>query len=92
MKGCSICQVGTVQPQLFKTLTFEKNKRLVLVRDVPASVCDTCGEAYLEESVAQKVMKVVAEARKRGVELEIITYNDTLLPGYQEQSSLTETH
>jgi hypothetical protein len=37
-------------------------------------VCDTCGEYYLEEPVAQKLYDQAEEAAKRRAEVEILRY------------------
>lgn len=36
----------------------------MVVNEVPADVCETCAEAYVDEDVTAQVLVVAAEARK----------------------------
>ena len=38
---------------------------VVVVRNVPALVCDSCGEQWVEDSVAEELEVLVADARSR---------------------------
>jgi hypothetical protein len=41
---------------------------------VPASVCDTCGEAYIDDGVSEELEKTINDARGRGTESLIRHY------------------
>ena len=56
------------------TVTLERGKTVVVVRDVPADVCENCGEYYLESSVAQEVYQRAEAAVARNAEVEILHY------------------
>jgi hypothetical protein len=45
------------------------------MKGVPAEVCDTCAEYYLDNAVAQKVYMQAEEAVKRHAEVEIVRYS-----------------
>ena len=51
---CVLCKNGTTRRGTV-TVTLERGKTVVVVRDVPADVCENCGEYYLDSSVAQEV-------------------------------------
>jgi len=70
---CVICKTGETQPGS-ATVTLHQGETTVVVKGVPAEVCDTCGEYYLEEQVAQKLYAQAQEAAKRNVEVEILRY------------------
>jgi hypothetical protein len=46
----------------------------VVVRDVPADVCENCGEYYLDSPVAQEVYQRAEAAVARNAEVEILRY------------------
>jgi YgiT-type zinc finger domain-containing protein len=56
------------------TVTLERGKTVVVVRDVPADVCENCGEYYLDSTVAQEVYRRAEAAVARNAEVEIVRY------------------
>jgi len=44
--NCLICKTGTTQ-QGTTTVTLERDTTVIVIKDVPAQVCDNCGEYYL---------------------------------------------
>lgn len=71
--NCVVCKVGNIVKDKRTTLKFEKNGRILLIKDVQADVCDTCGEAYLDKETTAKVMSKVRLSLQNDVELEILT-------------------
>jgi len=55
-------------------VTLQRGETIVVTKNVPADVCENCGEYYLSDSVADKVMARAEEAAKNGVEVEILRY------------------
>ncbi len=55
-------------------MTLQRGETIVVTKNVPADVCENCGEYYLSESVTNKVMARAEEAVKNGAELEILRY------------------
>ncbi len=55
-------------------MTLQRGETIVVTKNVPADVCENCGENYLSDSVAEKVMARAEEAVKNGVEVEILRY------------------
>ncbi len=47
---------------------------LVVVRSVPATVCEVCGEDFIEDKVAAVLEKLVDEARKHQRTIEVMHY------------------
>ena len=56
------------------TVTLERGKTVVVVRDVPADVCENCGGCYLDSSVAEEVYRWAEAAVARNAEVEILHY------------------
>ena len=42
--------------------------------EVPARVCDNCGEDYLSEDMSTRIYALAEEAVKRKVEVEVLHY------------------
>ena len=70
---CVLCKNGTTRRGTV-TVTLERGKTVVIVRDVPADVCENCGEYYLDSSVAQEVYQRAKAAVARNAEVEILHY------------------
>ena len=71
--NCPICKSGDTVAG-YTTLTFEKASATVVVKGVPANICDNCGEAFVAEEIARKVHTVVNTEFKKGIELEVVHY------------------
>lgn len=56
------------------TVTLQRQQTVVVIKDVPAQVCQDCGEYYLNESVTRRVYQQAEDAVKRHAEMEIIRY------------------
>ena len=71
--NCLICKTGTTQ-QGTTTVTLERDTTVIVIKDVPAQVCDNCGEYYLSEEVSSRIYALAEEAVKRKVEIEVLHY------------------
>lgn len=67
---CVICKNGHTENGLV-TVTLEKNGSIILIKNVPAMICNNCGDYYLSEETTKAVLKLGKSAMKKGVELEI---------------------
>jgi len=70
---CLICKTGETNPGT-TTVTLERDSTVVVIKDVPAQVCDNCGEYYLSEDVSARIYALAEEAVKRKVEVEVLHY------------------
>lgn len=55
-----------------------KGNGIIIIKDVPANVCDQCGEYYVDTQTAIKLEEIVEELRKNRAEVLIINYNEML--------------
>jgi YgiT-type zinc finger domain-containing protein len=65
---CLHCPTGETGPGT-KTATLERGSTIVIVRSVPATVCDTCGEATYSAEITDELLRLLDEAVARGIEL-----------------------
>jgi YgiT-type zinc finger domain-containing protein len=70
---CVICQHGRTKPGI-TTVTLQRGESILIVKGVPADICDDCAEYYLSEAVTEKLLAQVEAALKAGAELEILRY------------------
>lgn len=71
--NCLICKHGTAKPS-HTTVTLQRGTCTVIFKEVPADVCENCGEYYLDESVTRELERRAQIAVKNGVEVEILSY------------------
>lgn len=73
MMKCKICKTGEFKPGI-TTVTLERDNTVIVIKDVPAQVCDNCGEYYLAEDVSARIYDLAEEAVERKVEVEVMHY------------------
>ena len=70
---CVICKQAETQPGT-ATVTLERDGMTLVIKGVPARVCPNCGEEYVEESVAERLLSITESAAKAGVQVDIRHY------------------
>ncbi len=45
-----------------------------VVRNVKATICSQCGEEWIDNKTAQELEKVVSEARRKRLQVEVTTF------------------
>ncbi|MEH2220335.1 MAG: type II toxin-antitoxin system MqsA family antitoxin [Nostoc sp.] len=73
MMRCVICKHGETKPGLV-TVTLERDECIIVLKKVPAEICDNCGEYYLSDAVTEQVLEKAESAINNGAELEILRY------------------
>ena len=70
---CLVCKFGETEPG---TITYNLNSdaMTLVVKNVPADVCDACGEGYLGREVSEELHAIVEGAKKSGVEFMVRKY------------------
>lgn len=70
---CVICKNG--QTSLGETtVTLERNGTTLVFKSVPAQVCTTCGEDYVDEQTAGRLLAEADRAANTGVQVEIRSF------------------
>ena len=70
---CVICRQGNVRPGV-TTVTLEPGGVTLVIKQVPARVCDTCGETYVDEDAAQRLLGIAEEVAGSGVQVDVREY------------------
>jgi YgiT-type zinc finger domain-containing protein len=70
---CVICKHGETSTG-FTTVTLQRGDHTHIIKNVPAEICDNCGEYYLSDDVATRLYRQAEQSLKRGTEVEIGNY------------------
>lgn len=57
------------------TFTADLGSGVVVVRSVPATVCNQCGADWIDDKVAKQLEGIVDDARKKGLQVEVIAFS-----------------
>lgn len=72
---CPICggskQSGTT------TVTVDYSTGILVVRNVPATICSQCGEEWIDDPVAKQLELMTQEARAGRKEVEVLDFAQT---------------
>jgi len=67
---CVICKHGETRAGK-TTVTLERGGAALVVKGVPARICDNCGEAYVDEEITRQLLRATEEALKAGVQVDV---------------------
>ncbi|MEK6766387.1 MAG: type II toxin-antitoxin system MqsA family antitoxin [Planctomycetota bacterium] len=69
--SCPLC--GGEKQAGKTTFTVDLGFGVVVVREVPATVCSQCGADWINDTIAEKLEKIVDDARERHNLVEVTT-------------------
>ena len=70
---CLLCrQAETVDG--FTSAAFERDETRLVVRQIPARVCPSCGEAYMNEDVAVALLHQLEELSAAGIMETVVKF------------------
>jgi YgiT-type zinc finger domain-containing protein len=70
---CVICQYGETEPGT-TTVTLTRGETTVVIRDVPAQICTTCGEEYVDAGTGKRLSEIAETAVREGVQVDVRRY------------------
>lgn len=70
---CVICKSGETAPG-FTTVALQRGETTIVIKLVPAEICDTCGEYYLSEETTRRVLALAEHAVAQGAEIEVLRF------------------
>jgi len=54
------------------TVLLERGASIIIIKDVPAFICENCGEKYYDSDITRQVMQRAEQAVQKGAELEVM--------------------
>ncbi len=70
---CPLC--GGNKKQGNTTFTVDMEDTLVIIREVPATLCSLCGNEWLSDEVAESIEAIVKEAKIKHRMVEVTQYH-----------------
>ena len=70
---CVICKNGTTEDGFVNVPIVRKDK-IIFIKNIPAQICNNCGEYYIDTSVAKEIYEKANERMNQGVEMEVTQY------------------
>ena len=70
---CTFCKQGTTKRGNV-IVTLSRGNTVVIVKNVPAEVCENCSEYFLSEKTTELVLSWAEDAVKKSAEVEILRY------------------
>jgi YgiT-type zinc finger domain-containing protein len=75
---CVICKHGETRPGT-TTVTLERGGATLVIKSVPAQICDNCGEAYVDEETTRQLLGIADDALRTGVQVDVREFAATTL-------------
>ena len=70
---CVICKGGETSKGV-TTVVLKRGGTTLVFSEVPAEICDNCGEEYITSDMNRELLTIANDAAKRGVTLEMLKY------------------
>jgi YgiT-type zinc finger domain-containing protein len=70
---CPLCRNGDLEAGYADTSIIREGLVLV-IREVPADVCDNCGEQFFDADVTDRLLDLADEAARAGVFVDVRRY------------------
>lgn len=71
---CFMCKGELIEKKVNYMVDLEKT--IIIIKDVPAKVCDQCGEQYFDDETSQNIEKIVNKLKDLSTEVTIINYKE----------------
>ena len=53
------------------TVTLERDALTLVIKAVPAAVCPNCGEAYVDDEIAGRLLETAEELHRSGAQIDV---------------------
>jgi YgiT-type zinc finger domain-containing protein len=70
---CVVCKHSETRPGLV-SVTLERGALTLVFKDVPAQVCENCGEQYVDAETTARLLDEAGKAADAGVQVEVRSY------------------
>jgi len=74
MMDCPLCKTKMVEGTTVLTFKMEGTQILV-IKDVPALICEQCGEEFVDLQISKNVEKQVNKAVADGISMGFLSYD-----------------
>ncbi len=67
---CIICQFGETESGT-TTVALTRDETTIVIRDVPAQICMTCGEEYVDAATGKRLSQIAEAAVNEDVQVDV---------------------
>lgn len=71
---CILCKADLIDGKVNHIV--DLGERIIIIKNVPANVCNQCGEYYVDTQIALKLESIVEEVKRNKAEVFIVNYNE----------------
>lgn len=72
--NCALCKGNLTRGEVNHIIDLGGD--IIIIKKVPANICNQCGEYYVDTQIAVKLKRIVNELRKNKAEVLIVNYNE----------------
>lgn len=77
METCYFCKKGILEDKRV-TVDFRWGSKLIIIEEVPAKVCNECGEKYYSAKISREMEKIAIEGKmEKVIEVPLVTLPET---------------
>lgn len=70
---CVICKNGETKNGL-TSLSLDRMDVTIVVKNIPAEICENCGESYVSEEISAKVLQEAEQSIKKNSLVEVLNF------------------
>ena len=70
---CTLCKNGETNHGKV-TVTLTRDNSTIVIKEVPAEVCNNCGDYFLSSEITKAVLSLAEDAVNKGIEVEILKF------------------
>ena len=70
---CVVCRQGETKPGK-ATVTLDRDGLTLVIKSVPAQICENCGEEYVDDSAVERLLETAEDVAAAGSEVDIREY------------------
>lgn len=70
---CVICKNGETKNGL-TSLSLDRMDVIIVIKNIPAEICENCGESYISEETSAKVLQEAEQSIKKNSLVEVLNF------------------
>ncbi len=72
--NCVLCKANLTKGNVNHIV--DLGEGIIIIKNVPANICEQCGEYYLDTNTALKLESIVEDIKKNKAEVFIVNYSE----------------
>ena len=73
---CFMCKGELEKKKVNYVVDLEKT--IIIIKDLPAKVCNNCGEKFYDDETAKNIEKIVNQLKELTVEVTVVKYKEKI--------------